>query len=114
MMTFFMGCFDTSNGKFTYSNASHDPPIWLQKKEDKLKRKDIEVLMGEPGNRLGQQEDSKYKPMEIQLAEGDRIIFYTDDEGTLDIFTGYIREVIKSESRCILWVYTSFVYNSCT
>jgi sigma-B regulation protein RsbU (phosphoserine phosphatase) len=78
MMTFFLGCFDRATKKFTYCNASHEPPFLIKKKDGILKKKDLIPLNDVNGPRLGQARDTTYEQTEIQLAEGDRILFYTD------------------------------------
>ena len=77
-MTFFVGCLDHSTGQFSYCNASHDPPFLFRKKEEPLKKKDLEVLMDNRGARFGESVHSEYEETVIQLQPGDRIVFYTD------------------------------------
>ena len=84
MMTFFIGCFDYSKNTFTYSNASHDPPFYLNKEiEGKPKRKDYFPLMEVNNPRLGEKSDTVFKEYEMKIERGDKFIFYTD--GILDV-----------------------------
>jgi sigma-B regulation protein RsbU (phosphoserine phosphatase) len=78
MMTFFLAIYNRKTKMLTYSNASHDPPFLLRYKEGVLKKKDLEPLNENVGNRLGQSSSSEYQVVQVQLASKDRIFFYTD------------------------------------
>jgi sigma-B regulation protein RsbU (phosphoserine phosphatase) len=68
-----MGVFNIKTGKFTFSNAGHNPPLIYSKKENKLqwlKKKHGFVLAGMP--------NLKYKQDEIYLGSSDVIYLYTD------------------------------------
>lgn len=79
LMTFFLGCYDSSTGKLTYSSASHDPPYIIPwKNGEKVKKKDIVPLMDGTGKRLGEDPSSQYEDIVIDVHDKDRIIFYTD------------------------------------
>lgn len=83
MMTFFLGALDLKSGLLTYSNASHDPPYLLRRKDKPLKKKDI-ILLNEINNpRLGQNKATGFRETSLQLEQGDTIVFYTD--GVLDL-----------------------------
>jgi sigma-B regulation protein RsbU (phosphoserine phosphatase) len=84
-MTFFLGCLDQDTGIFSFANASHDPPYWFayQSEDEKLDRKSVEPLIGESGRRLGEEPDSKYQEVSIQLKPGQVISFLTD--GVIDV-----------------------------
>lgn len=78
MMTFFIGCFDSDTGIFSYANASHDPPFLLKKQTGPLSKKHIVPLQDSLGPRLGQSRNSDFHLARIKLDMGDRILFYTD------------------------------------
>ena len=72
-VTCFMGIFNIKTGKFTFSNAGHNPPLIYRKKDNKfewLKKKHGFVLAGMP--------NLKYKQDEIYLSPEDIIYLYTD------------------------------------
>ena len=84
MMTFFLACFDLETNKLTYCNASHDPPFYLSHEvEGKPKRRDYVPLMDVNNPRLGQDPNSEYNDFEMEVHEGDKIVFYTD--GIVDV-----------------------------
>ncbi|MCB0407751.1 MAG: SpoIIE family protein phosphatase [Bdellovibrionales bacterium] len=79
LMTFFLGCFDSSNGTLTYSTASHDPPYLIPwKNGENVKKRDIVPLMEKVGARLGESPENQYEDVTIQIHPKDRIVFYTD------------------------------------
>ena len=72
-VTGFYGIYDSDNRLLTYSCAGHNPP--------RLKRcQDGELvsLDGARGFPLGIMAEARYDVAELQLGEGDQIIFYTD------------------------------------
>lgn len=84
MMTFFLGCIDLEKNVLTYSNASHDPPYLIRRKEGKkLSKRDLLPLMDEVGPRLGDRAGSTYTEVSLELEPGDAILFYTD--GIIDL-----------------------------
>ena len=88
MMTFFLAAIDRATGELVYSNASHNPPLMLKHTGQPLVKKDFRVLNANNGRRLGESDtnpttDSPYQETTLQLAPGDRIIFFTD--GALDL-----------------------------
>ncbi|MCB0377242.1 MAG: SpoIIE family protein phosphatase [Bdellovibrionales bacterium] len=84
MMTFFLGCIDLDKNTFTYANASHDPPFYLNNEiTGKPKRKDYFPLMEINNPRLGESDGTQYKEYSMPIAMGDKIIFYTD--GIMDV-----------------------------
>jgi sigma-B regulation protein RsbU (phosphoserine phosphatase) len=78
MMTFFLASYDSVTKKLLYSNASHEAPFLIKKTEGKLLKKNLIPLNEVNNPRLGQAIDTEYEQTEIQLDEGDRILFYTD------------------------------------
>lgn len=83
MMTFALASFDPTNGELMYVNASHEAPFLIRKKDDSIKKKDLELLNETNNPRLGQSRESTYKVSTVHLAKGDFIFFYTD--GIADI-----------------------------
>lgn len=78
LMTFFFAKFDHNTKVLTYTSASHDPPYLFPNKDEKLKKRDIKPLMDSNGLRLGEDPNSEYEEVEIQVSSGDKIVFYTD------------------------------------
>lgn len=84
MMTFFLGIIDIRTGKLVYSNASHDPPYLVSVSgKTKVSKKDLLPLMDNVGRRLGDQPESTYQDVELQLAPEDLLVLYTD--GIIDL-----------------------------
>jgi len=103
MMTFFVGCLDLKSGHFTYTNASHDTPYLLPKQDAPYKRNNILPILGQQGVRLGEASMSQYEIGELQLAHGDRILFYTDGVPEILNATGeqlgegkFLRQIVTS------------------
>ena len=71
-VTAFMGVYEVSSGKFTYTNAGHNPPL--------IKRGDGDYnwLATKPGFVLAGMEGMKYVQTEIVLQKGDALFLYTD------------------------------------
>ncbi|MFN8369857.1 MAG: PP2C family protein-serine/threonine phosphatase [Bacteriovoracaceae bacterium] len=78
LMTLFVGVIDKKSLKLTYSNASHDPPLLYRKSDEKPSKQDIEVLMGESGNRLGHILNATYKNSQVSMKQGDVLMLTTD------------------------------------
>jgi sigma-B regulation protein RsbU (phosphoserine phosphatase) len=84
MMTFFLAAIDKATGEFTFSNASHELPLILHRKEDgSYRRDDFETVEGINNPRLGERPDFEFRESSIQLQPGDKLIFYTD--GLVDV-----------------------------
>lgn len=77
-ITIFYGILDLKNKIFSYSNASHRPPILYQSSKDRVEklRRDDEII--------GKMQKLNLKTYEIDLKKGDGLIFYTD--GLLKLF----------------------------
>ena len=71
-VTAWFGILEISTGKLTFANAGHNPPVVVRKGEEP------EFVRTKPGMVLGGIDGVKYKPFEIALAPGDRLILYTD------------------------------------
>jgi sigma-B regulation protein RsbU (phosphoserine phosphatase) len=78
MMTFFLACYDPRTRELTYSNASHESPYLIRRHENPPKKRDLIPLNEVNNPRLGQSRETLYTQTSINLAEGDRILFYTD------------------------------------
>jgi len=70
-ITFFAGVLDSTNSRFTYVNAGHNPPIVFRPNGS-------EQLLSAGGAVLGVFEDGSYEQAEVSLSIGDRILLYTD------------------------------------
>jgi len=71
-LTLFYSEYNPKTGILSYSNAAHNPPLlW------KAKTKKIELL-DTWGMLIGLDADSKYEEAQIELSEGDTIMYYTD------------------------------------
>jgi len=69
--TFFCGVLDVKNGRFTYSNAGHPPPVLL--------RKDGQVhFLDTGGTVLGFVYPTPYLKQSLELQPGDVLVLYTD------------------------------------
>lgn len=78
MMTFFLASYDPKTRVLTYANASHESPYLIRKTSEPPKKRDLIPLNEVNNPRLGQSRDTRYSQTSIDLAEGDRILFYTD------------------------------------
>ncbi|HEX9745759.1 MAG TPA: SpoIIE family protein phosphatase [bacterium] len=70
--TGFYAKLNTKTRTFTYSSAGHEMPIWYHAGENKV---DVLESAGYP---LGLFSSFKYKTREVELGDGDKIVFYTD------------------------------------
>lgn len=78
MMTFFIASYDPRSRVLTYSNASHEAPYLIRKKDGELKKRDLITLNEVNNPRLGQDRGSKYEEASIEFLPGDRMLVYTD------------------------------------
>jgi serine phosphatase RsbU (regulator of sigma subunit) len=69
-VTLLYAILDPASRKLTYVNAGHNPPI--------LSRQDGVLLLKAKGIALGIIEDIELERQEVELAEGDVVVFYTD------------------------------------
>ncbi len=70
------GVIDELIGDFTYANAGHNPPIWVQNQAGKRKKK-LDFLT-RTGIALGVVDGMEMTERTLALAPGDALIFYTD------------------------------------
>ena len=91
-VTLFYAILDPASRKLTYVNAGHNPPI--------LSRRDRMSLLRAKGIALGIIEDIELERREVELAEGDVVVFYTDgvteaiNERTEEFGQGRLVEVV--------------------
>ena len=71
-ITFVLGSFEPSTGRFTYVRAGHVPP-YLRKASGELTR--LDALSGPP---LGLDETARYRPGNATLGSGERLLIVTD------------------------------------
>lgn len=71
-VTAFIGIYEISTGKFSYSNAGHNAPLYMKKGEG------WHWLDTKPGFVLAGMEGMKFKAQEIVLEAGDMLYLYTD------------------------------------
>jgi serine phosphatase RsbU (regulator of sigma subunit)/putative methionine-R-sulfoxide reductase with GAF domain/anti-sigma regulatory factor (Ser/Thr protein kinase) len=76
-VTAFYGALDPKTGRFTYANAGHNPPLWVHSPLSDGMDVRIELLT-RTGIALGPLEHAEMSERSIDLAAGDRLIFYTD------------------------------------
>ena len=92
-MTFFIGAYDLKTGAFDYCNASHEPPFWIKNAVTEKLRANPEMSESEMfqtfkaglgsldevhGPRLGESLESVYRQSQVQVAQDDLIILFTD------------------------------------
>jgi phosphoserine phosphatase RsbU/P len=71
-VTLFYSEYDPKTKILTYTNAAHNPPLYWQAATDKISRLDTQ------GHLIGFAADSQYEEAQVQLHQGDTIIYYTD------------------------------------
>jgi sigma-B regulation protein RsbU (phosphoserine phosphatase) len=70
--TMFYGIYDRNNKVFRYSNAGHNPPIFVDKAKGSVN------LLNAHGCPIGVMEDQPYGEDEIAMKSGDAVVLYTD------------------------------------
>lgn len=83
LMTFFVAVLDTATGELSFATASHDPIYWYHMPESGPdgspgSKDQVDVLLSEPGPRLGQNDVSHYSDGKVQLRPDDVVLLYTD------------------------------------
>ncbi|MFN0085017.1 MAG: PP2C family protein-serine/threonine phosphatase [Blastocatellia bacterium] len=71
-ITFFYAEFDESSHTLRYTNAGHNPPLLLRRRDPRLEKLD------RGGTVLGLFSDAEYESDELRLEPGDILIAYTD------------------------------------
>jgi phosphoserine phosphatase RsbU/P len=71
-VTLFYSEYDPATKILTYTNAAHNPPLYWQAATDRILRLDTQ------GALIGLDADSEYEEAQVQLYQGDTIIYYTD------------------------------------
>ncbi|HVT44200.1 MAG TPA: SpoIIE family protein phosphatase [Thermoanaerobaculia bacterium] len=69
-ITLFAGCLDTASGLVEFTNAGHNPPLWVRKEG-------VEEL-GVTNLLLGMFADVEYQNQDIRLEPGDSLLLFTD------------------------------------
>lgn len=72
LVSAFCGRLDAANGRFVYSNAGHNYPLWWQAASAKI------VELGEHGLIMGVRTHLQLVDHEIWMAPGDVLVMYTD------------------------------------
>ena len=71
-VTMFYGIYDIKNKSFKYSNAGHNPPIFIDGNTMDIK------LLGPHGYPIGIYDKQEYGEDEIKMKSGDVLVLYTD------------------------------------
>lgn len=71
-VTLFYSEYDPQTQILSYSNAAHNPPLWWQAASNTIQRLDSLGML------IGLDTDSQYEDVQVQLAPGDTILYYTD------------------------------------
>jgi phosphoserine phosphatase RsbU/P len=71
-VTLFYSEYDPATKILTYTNAAHNPPLYWQAATDRIVRLDTQGML------IGLDADSCYEEAQVQLHQGDTIIYYTD------------------------------------
>jgi sigma-B regulation protein RsbU (phosphoserine phosphatase) len=71
-VTLFYSEYDPESRILSYSNAAHHPPLLWQAATNSIRRLDTLGML------IGLEQDTEYHEAQIQLADGDTIIYYTD------------------------------------
>lgn len=71
-VTLFYSEYNPQTRILSYSNAAHNPPLLWQAATRSLQRLDTLGML------IGLEADSQYEDAQVQLAEGDTIVYYTD------------------------------------
>ncbi len=74
-VTVFLGMLDLKTGVFTYVNGGHNPPLIGRRNEGK---REFEYLSLNKSCVLGMMEKRSFSQLELTLAPGDMLFFYTD------------------------------------
>lgn len=71
-VTLFYSEYDPQSQILSYSNAAHNPPLLWQAATQSIHRLDTEGML------IGLEANSQFENAQIQLAEGDTLLYYTD------------------------------------
>jgi sigma-B regulation protein RsbU (phosphoserine phosphatase) len=74
-VTLFLGAFDPSTRKFTYSNAGHNPPLWMHRSDGRPGSVD---WLAPTGAAIGLVEDFTISEGAIPFTSDDILLLYTD------------------------------------
>jgi serine phosphatase RsbU (regulator of sigma subunit) len=79
-VTMFYGIYDIKNRSFKYSNAGHNPPVFISSRTNDIK------LLGPHGYPIGIYDKQEYGEDEIKMESGDVVVLYTD--GVVEAING--------------------------
>jgi phosphoserine phosphatase RsbU/P len=71
-VTLFYSEYDPATKTLVYTNAAHNPPLYWQAATDRILQLDTQGML------IGLEADSRYEEAQVQLQQGDTIVFYTD------------------------------------
>jgi sigma-B regulation protein RsbU (phosphoserine phosphatase) len=71
-VTMFYGIYDREAKMFRYSNAGHNPPLYVDRENSKID------LLTSHGCPIGIMEDQQYGDSEVKMKKGDIMVLYTD------------------------------------
>jgi phosphoserine phosphatase RsbU/P len=71
-VTLFYSEYDPATQILTYTNAAHNPPLYWEAATDRIVQLDTQGVL------IGLDVDSRYEEAQVQLHQGDTIIYYTD------------------------------------
>lgn len=101
-VTLFVAQYDTQNRTLTYSNAGHNPPLWLREEPE-----GISVNWLKPtGAAVGLIENAAFRSETIQLEPRDLLVFYTDGVTETqspkeeEFGEEHLTEIIRSNRSC--------------
>jgi sigma-B regulation protein RsbU (phosphoserine phosphatase) len=71
-VTLFYGIYDRDTKIFRYSNAGHNPPLYIDRENSKVE------LLNPHGCPIGIMEEQQYADSEVKMKSGDIVVLYTD------------------------------------
>ena len=78
-VTLIYAVLDLQNGRITYANAGHNPPIWVRKQTAEFE------LLTRTSMALGVMENIEIEERSVMIEPGDFLVLYTD--GVTDVFS---------------------------
>lgn len=77
-MTAFVCCLDPDKGELTYSNASHEAPLVIDKNIEKISKRSIVPLIDVNSQRLGESLETTFEETTVEYSRSNLLIMYTD------------------------------------
>ncbi|MBD3427164.1 MAG: SpoIIE family protein phosphatase [Candidatus Omnitrophica bacterium] len=71
-ITMFYGIYDKDTSVFRYSNAGHNPPLFIESESSRIE------LLKPHGYPIGIMEEQKYADSQVHMEKGDLMVLYTD------------------------------------